>query len=97
MDAEAKSMSPQDLYHSMRRFIDDNQHSRSVDHRWLSKHIGESILEDVAEVGNGKLPPITREKVNAFRAKEIAAEIERKRREMDVLERDLKTLTTKAA
>lgn len=78
------------------RYIDRKEHSGDVDERWLAKYLA-TFRAAADEVRNNRLGPGTRAQVNAFRASEIEKELAEKRRQMEVLERDLKTLTTKAA
>lgn len=92
MTAEVeRNITPYDLCTFLDRFITGNARSRDVDERWLASEL-KPVLEIAAEVRNAILKPENRAKVNVFRAAELEAEIEKKRRETEVLERDLKAI-----
>lgn len=82
-------MSVQELILSLQRFQSDAGRSGSVESRWLAA-ILQPTLDAACEVGNCRLGPENRKDCNAFRAVELEAEIERKRKDMEALERDLK-------
>lgn len=86
---EYQPMTLHDLIHALQRFQSDAGRSSSVESRWLCTVI-QPALDAACEVGNGRLSEENRKDVNAFRAVELEAEIERKRKDMDELERDLK-------
>lgn len=88
---EYRPMNVRQLYDHLSRFEGDNDHSNDVDCRWLASVV-KAWMPLVAEVMNSRLGPEAHNQVNAFRAAEVEKELERKRREVDVLERDLKTL-----
>lgn len=97
MPAEMKqNMTTFDLCADLERFISDNAHSRDLDDRWLADKL-KTILPAAREVRNNNLSSENRATVNAFRALEIEDELTRKRNEIDVLERDLKSVKAKAA
>lgn len=87
----AHTITPYDLCTLLERFINGNSHSGDVENRWLASEM-KPALEIARQVRNCRLEPENRAKVTAFRAAEIEAEIEKKRREMENLERDLKQL-----
>ncbi|OAF05490.1 hypothetical protein AYJ54_00865 [Bradyrhizobium centrolobii] len=90
MDAqEYKPMTTHELIRHLQRYQGDKSHSSSVDERWLATAI-QSALDMACEVCNSKLCPESRKAVNEFRAAEIEKELDRKRRDIDALERDLK-------
>jgi hypothetical protein len=86
---EYQPMSVHDLIRSLQRFQSDAGRSISVESRWLCTVI-QPALEAACEVGNCRLGEENRKDVNAFRAVELENEIERKRKDMEALERDLK-------
>lgn len=86
---EYRPMTVTDLIRSLQRFQSDAGRSSSVESRWLSA-ILQPALDAACEVGNCRLCPENKKDVNAFRAVEPEAEIERKRKDMEALERDLK-------
>jgi hypothetical protein len=88
---EYRPMNVRQLYDHMTRFAQDNNHSNDVDTRWLATKV-EAFAPTVASVMNSRLGPEDRASVNAFRANEIEVEVEKKRRELDVLERSLKQI-----
>lgn len=90
---EHRSKTANELCNFLDTFISDNARSRDLDNRWLADFL-KSVLPACREVRNNNLSPETREKVNAFRALEIEEEMTRKRRELEILERDLKKLKT---
>jgi len=81
-------MTVQELVRAIQKFSGDNERSNSVENRWLCKAL-QPALDMLCEVGNCNLGPKNRAAVNAFRASEIEGELERKRRDIDALERDL--------
>ena len=86
---EYEPMTVQELIRSLQRFKSDAGRSSSVESRWLCAII-QPALDAAVEVGNCRLSEENRKDVNAFRAVEIEGELERKRRDIDALERDLK-------
>lgn len=86
---EYHPMTIQELVRSLQRFQSDAGRSSSVESRWLCTVI-QPALDAACEVGNCRLSEEDRKDVNAFRAVELEAEIERKRKDMEALERDLK-------
>lgn len=82
-------MTVQELIRHLQRFQDDAGRSSSVESRWLCTVL-QPVLDAACEVGNARLGPENRKDVNAFRAVELEKEIERKRKDMEALERDLK-------
>lgn len=90
---EQRSKTANELCNFLDQFISDNSRSPNVDDRWLADYL-KTALPMCREVRNNNLGPATRAKVNAFRALEIGEEMTRKRRELEILERDLKKLKT---
>lgn len=86
---EYKSMTVNELIRSIQRFQSDAGRSSSVESRWLCTVL-QPALDAACEIGNCRLSYENRKDVNAFRAVELEAEIERKRKDMEALERDLK-------
>lgn len=90
MDVEARHpMTVQALIHAIQTFSSDNERSNVVQNRWLCRFL-QPLHDALCEVGNNKLSEENRKDMNAFRAVELEAEIERKRKDMEELERDLK-------
>lgn len=83
------SMTVQELVRAIQKFSSDNERSNVVENRWLTHALAPAI-EMLCEVGNSRLGPENRAAVNAFRAAEIERELERKRKDIEALERDLK-------
>lgn len=88
--AERKSTTLRQLYETVTAYIDDNKHSRDTCERWLCS-ILEGILGRLSSVLSSRLSEPDRKAVAEFRASEIASEIAAKRKEIERLERDLKT------
>lgn len=82
-------MTVNELIRHMQKFQGDCTHSSSVEIRWLCEAI-QSALDAACQVGNCRLSEENRKDVNAFRACEIEAELVRKRKDVEALERDLK-------
>ncbi|MGX9443906.1 hypothetical protein ACWX0K_15190 [Nitrobacteraceae bacterium UC4446_H13] len=85
---EHPPMTPHQLAAHISRYVDDNERHHDVKHRWLSDYL-QSALIVVRAVGNANLDPGQRAEVNAFRAKELQAQIETKNRDIASLEREL--------
>lgn len=88
-DAVHRPMTVQELVRHIQRFQGDCAHSRSVEERWLCTFL-QPALDAACEVGDAHLNPENRASANAFRAAEIEKELDRKRRDIEALERDLK-------
>ena len=86
---EYRRMTVQELIRHMQRFQSDAGHSSRVEERWLCTVL-QPALDAACEVGNCRLGPENTKDVNTFRAVELEKELERKRRDIDALERDLK-------
>lgn len=86
---EYKPTTVQELVRVLQKFVSDNESSRSVENRWLCAVL-KPFYESACEVGNIRLSEENRKDVNAFRAVELEKEIDRKRKDMEALERDLK-------
>jgi len=82
-------MTTNELIRALQRFQDEAAHSGSVEIRWLCAVI-QPALDAACEVGNSRLGPENRKGVNEFRAAELEREIERKRKDTELLERELK-------
>ncbi len=92
MTAEARKLTTvHDLIRMIQNFSSDNERSNSVQNRWLCQAL-QPAYDMLVQVGNGKLRDETLAAVNAFRASEIEKELERKRRDIEALERDLKNV-----
>jgi hypothetical protein len=90
MAAEAPPRSTAyDLCNALDLYISCNEHGRSLEDRWLCDEL-QPFREMARVVRNNKLGPEHRAKVNAFRALEIEDEIQKKRHDLESLERDLK-------
>lgn len=88
---EAPDITTHELCNALERYINRKEHSNDVDERWLAHYL--TTFRAVAlEVRNSRLGPGAKAQVNAFRAAEIEKELQDKRRQMEVLERDLKKL-----
>jgi uncharacterized small protein (DUF1192 family) len=88
---ERKTTTARMLYDTMTAYIDDHKHSRDVSERWLGSVL-EPLLGTISGVMNRGSPnEANRKAVAAFRAAEIEKEIADKRKEIERLERDLKT------
>ena len=90
MAEERKRASLTDLIYALDNFITDNKASRDEATRWLTGEM-ELPLQLARQLRSG-LGPENQAKVNEFRAREIEAEIERKRRDTQALEQELKKL-----
>jgi predicted RNA-binding protein with EMAP domain len=88
---EYKPTTTHELYHAVEKFISDHRGSRDLDERWLADVL-KSILPLISEVRNSRLSPDNRAAVHSFRALEIEEALQTKRREMEILERDLKKI-----
>lgn len=86
---EYQSMTVNDLIRQLQRYQSDGARSGGLSGRWLAERI-QPLLDAACEVGNGRLSPENQKSMNDFRAAEIEQELERKRRDIDALERDLK-------
>lgn len=82
-------MTVQELIRHLQKFQHDVEHARSVESRWLGK-MTQPLLDAACQVGNCRLNEENRKDVNALRAVELENEIERKRKDTDALERELK-------
>jgi hypothetical protein len=91
-DEERKQMTPAGLCDAIERFMSDNARSHDLDNRWLAREMEAALAIARAVRNGGRLEPELKARVNAFRIMEIEAEMSRKRRELDVLESDLKTI-----
>lgn len=87
--SEYNPMTINELIRTIQRFQNDAARSSSMESRWLCTVL-QPALDAACEVGNSRLCEENRKDVNAFRAVEIEKELERKRRDIDALERDLK-------
>ena len=85
---EYRPMTVQELIRHLQRFQSDAGHGGPAS-RWLAA-ILQPVLDVACEVGNSRLSTENQKDMNAFRAVEIEAEMERKRRDLELLERDLK-------
>jgi hypothetical protein len=84
------------LCNTLERFISDNEHSRDVMCRWFSSHL--KITLDVArQVRNDRTDDAVKAEVAAFRLAEIAAEKQRRQREIDELDQEARKISAKAA
>jgi hypothetical protein len=83
-------MTVNELIRSLQRFQSDAGHG-GLASRWLAA-ILQPVLDAACEVGNSRLSTENQKDINAFRAVEIEKELERKRKDIDVLERDLKKM-----
>lgn len=81
-------MSINDLIRVLQRFQSDATHN-GLAGRWLGA-ILQPVLDAACQVGNSRLSEENQKGMNAFRAVELDAEIERKRKDIAALERDLK-------
>lgn len=98
MDGEPQArtrMSLANLIDTLDRFISDNSHSRDVEERWLCAVLASTL--QLTREARSRLGPENKAKVNAFRADEIEKELQAKRRETEILERDLVKLRAPAA
>ena len=82
-------MTVTDLVRAIQRFQSDAGRSNAVESRWLCTVL-QPALDAACEINSCHLSEENRKDVNAFRAVELEAEIERKRKDMEALERDLK-------
>ena len=78
-----------ELIDTMRKYMDDQRHSRDVNERWLVDYLI-PVWKVAAEVGNGRLGETSKAAVQAFRALELEDEISKRRKETENLERELK-------
>lgn len=91
MNVQARArMTPFQLCEALDQFVADNDHGGDLDDRWLANYVRQTTLPVAREIRNNNIGPETREQINAFRAAEIESEMDRKRRELESLERDLK-------
>lgn len=88
---ERKTTTTRALYDVVSDYIDCNRHSRNVNERWLCISLTPLLGVIDSVMNRSKLSEETRKLVAEFRAAEIQKEIAVKRREIEVLERDLKT------
>jgi hypothetical protein len=89
--AEAqKQLTVYGLVEALETFHRDNRSSYDVDTRWLADFIAGEPLRIARQVRSSGLDPEMKAKVRAFRAAELEDEMEKKRRELADLERDLK-------
>lgn len=86
---EYRPMTVLALVHALQKFQSDAGRSSDVESRWLAA-ILQPTLDAACEVGNRRLSEENRKDCNAFRAVELEKEIERQRKNMETLERDLK-------
>lgn len=87
-------MNARQLADTIDRFISDNRHSRDVDMRWLASYFAPILTMLGEAISQRGLGPEMRKLVDAFRAKEIEGEMANKRRELEILERDLGRIKT---
>jgi aspartokinase-like uncharacterized kinase len=90
---ERQVVTVQQLYSQLAEFIHSNMYSSDRSVRWLADELKNNALVIVAEVGNMKLSEENQAKVRNFHAAELQKQLEEKRREVDRLERDLKTVS----
>lgn len=89
MDAqEYQPMTMNELIQHLQRFQQDAGHG-GLYSRWLAT-ILQPVLDAACEAGNSRLSAENQKDLNAFRTAELKREIERKSREVEALERDLK-------
>lgn len=91
-DEERKQMTPGMLCTAIENYMSSNCHSHDLENRWLAKELEGALAIARAVRNGGRLEGDLKERVNAFRIQEIEAEMSRKRRELDVLESDLRTI-----
>lgn len=96
-DEPRKQMTVSGLCEAIERFMSDNARSNELDHRWFAKELEPIQKIALAVRGGGRLDPDLKERVNAFRVLEIEAAMSSKRRELEVLESDLKTIKKSAS
>jgi hypothetical protein len=90
MDAkEYQPMTMHDLIRALQRYQSDGPRSGGLHGRWIAARI-QPLLDIACEAMNSRLSPENQKDINAFRAAELEQEIERKRKDMEALERDLK-------
>jgi hypothetical protein len=90
LPSEKKPTNCRALYETLTDYIDSNRYSRDTTERWLCSNL-EPLLKTLSSVMSSRLSEPDKKAVAAFRAAEIAAEIATKRKEIERLERDLKT------
>lgn len=93
---ERRKTTARTLYETVTSYIDDNKHSRDVAERWLCSVL-EPSLSMISGVLNNRPRPIDLPAISSFQAAEIEKQIEAKRKEIQNLERDLKTVQKNAA
>jgi hypothetical protein len=86
---EYQPMTLQDLIRALQRYQGDGVRSGGLSGRWIAARL-QPLLDLAYEVSNSRLSPENQKEMNAFRAAEIEQEIERKRKDVEALERDLK-------
>lgn len=79
------------LIETMRSYMNDQTHSRDVNERWLADYLI-PVWKTVCEVGNRNLSEGNAAASLAFRAAELQAEIDAKKKETQKLETGLKKL-----
>lgn len=87
---EKRRISLSDLIYTLDKFISDNKGSCDEAIRWFADEMVAAL--DLSRQLRSGLGPELKAKVNAFRAAELEAEIERKRKDTEALERELKKL-----
>lgn len=96
MDLERKRTTARTFYETMTAYIDDNKRSSDVAERWLCSTL-EPLLGSLSGVMNNRPRPADLPAIASFQAAELAARISEKKREIEVLERDLKAVQKTAA
>ncbi len=89
--AEPPAITTNELCNFLDRYIERKESSGDVDERWLAHYLT-TFRAAAREVRSSRLGPGAKAQVDAFRAAEIEKELQDKRRQIEVLERDLRKL-----
>ena len=90
---ERKVMTVHTLLGHVEEFIAGNQYSRAVDLRWLACEYLPSTLTLLRQARSDNLDLDWKEKVNAFRLRELEAQRQAKLREIEEIDREAKRLS----
>lgn len=95
MDVQpTKKMTAHLLLCSIEDFIRDNRHSQDVGLRWLSQYLAELISPLLRQARSDAFEDATQKQINMFRLSEIEKSKSEKQREIEILEREAKSLSS---
>lgn len=91
MESPSPRITTRELTDALEKYMRSNSHSNDVDERWFCEYL-KPIHAIARQVVSGAMTPNNAAQRDAFRASEVRKQIDDKRRELEVLQRDLTNL-----